>query len=102
MGPADGSGDAAAAPAEAFDPELYRPTLFLYDALPGGVGLARRIFERAGELMQRAASLVRSCPCPGGCPACIGPGLNVDEAASAERKYLAASLLGGLSPAVGA
>lgn len=102
MGPADGSGDAAATPAEAFDPELYRPTLFLYDSLPGGVGLARRIFERAGELMQRAAGLIRSCPCPGGCPACIGPSLGVNEQASSERKYLSAALLSGLSPAGGA
>ena len=37
----------------AIDPS-YRPTLFLYDALPGGVGLARRIYERAEELMERA------------------------------------------------
>src|SRR5690606_10514334 len=33
----------------------FRPTLFLYDALPGGVGLARRIYERTEELMDRAA-----------------------------------------------
>jgi DEAD/DEAH box helicase domain-containing protein len=50
----------------------YQPTLFLYDALPGGVGLARRIYERAEELFERAARLVASCTCRAGCPACIG------------------------------
>lgn len=50
----------------------YRPTLFLYDALPGGVGLARRIYERAEELFSRAARLVASCQCSSGCPACVG------------------------------
>lgn len=50
----------------------HRPILFLYDALPGGVGLARRIFERAGELMERAAKLIDDCPCHFGCPACVG------------------------------
>jgi DEAD/DEAH box helicase domain-containing protein len=50
----------------------YRPTLFLYDALPGGVGLARRIYERAEELFARAARVVESCRCSSGCPACVG------------------------------
>jgi DEAD/DEAH box helicase domain-containing protein len=101
LGPSDGASDGSAT-AGTLDPELYRPTLFLYDALPGGVGLSRRIFERAGELMQRAASLVRGCPCPGGCPACIGPSLSLNEAASSERKQLAAALLSGLNPGGGA
>jgi len=66
----------------------FRPTLFLYDALPGGVGLARRIFERTEELMERAARLIAHCPCKSGCPACIGAAL-----AHSERKQAARSLL---------
>jgi DEAD/DEAH box helicase domain-containing protein len=54
------------------DRDGYRPTLFLYDALPGGVGLARRIFERAEDLLSRASRLIASCRCESGCPACIG------------------------------
>jgi DEAD/DEAH box helicase domain-containing protein len=57
------------------DREGYRPTLFLYDALPGGVGLARRIYERAEDLLSRAARLIAGCPCKSGCPACIGAAL---------------------------
>jgi DEAD/DEAH box helicase domain-containing protein len=73
-----------------FDP-TYRPTLFLYDALPGGVGLARRIYERTEELMERAARLVSNCPCKSGCPACIGPAM-----VQSERKEAARALLLGL------
>lgn len=49
------------------------PTLFLFDAQPGGVGLAERIFERGSELIARACSHVQGCPCETGCPACVGP-----------------------------
>ncbi len=51
----------------------FDPTVFLFDAHPGGVGLAPRIFERAEELLERASLLVEHCPCPSGCPACVGP-----------------------------
>jgi DEAD/DEAH box helicase domain-containing protein len=51
----------------------FDPTVFLFDALPGGVGLAPRIFQRAAELLGRARGLIDSCPCPSGCPACVGP-----------------------------
>jgi DEAD/DEAH box helicase domain-containing protein len=51
----------------------HQPTLFLFDAQPGGVGLARRIYHRAPELFHNAAQLIAGCPCTDGCPACIGP-----------------------------
>ena len=49
------------------------PTIFLFDAQPGGVGLAQRIYERAPEFLTQARNLVASCPCKDGCPACVGP-----------------------------
>jgi DEAD/DEAH box helicase domain-containing protein len=67
---------------------LFRPTLFLYDALPGGVGLARRIYERTEELMERAARLIAHCACKSGCPACVGASM-----AHSERKQAARALL---------
>jgi DEAD/DEAH box helicase domain-containing protein len=74
---ADG-GDEAGQVAPGRDPLASRtggfePTLFLFDAIPGGVGLAERIYERAGELLDRARSLVEGCSCVSGCPACVGP-----------------------------
>jgi DEAD/DEAH box helicase domain-containing protein len=49
------------------------PTLFLFDAQPGGVGLSERIFEIAPTLFGRARDLIAKCPCSAGCPACVGP-----------------------------
>jgi DEAD/DEAH box helicase domain-containing protein len=63
------------------------PTVFLFDSIPGGVGLAERIFERAPELLGRAHALVLRCPCALGCPACVGP---AEEGA---RKELALRLI---------
>ena len=68
--------DEGAAPAR--DPFAKRtggfdPTLFLFDSIPGGVGLAERIHERAPELLARTQALIGTCACKGGCPACVGP-----------------------------
>ena len=52
----------------------FDPTLFLFDSIPGGVGLAERIHERATELLGRTRTLIASCACQGGCPTCVGPG----------------------------
>lgn len=48
-----------------------KPTVFVYDGHPGGVGISRTGFDRFGELTQDALQLVRECPCEGGCPSCI-------------------------------
>jgi DEAD/DEAH box helicase domain-containing protein len=50
----------------------FDPTVFLFDNVPGGVGLSERIYERSAELVGRARRLVMTCPCPGGCPLCVG------------------------------
>ena len=50
-----------------------KPTLYLYDAYPGGVGLAERVFRTSREVLQTAADMVVNCPCESGCPSCIGP-----------------------------
>jgi DEAD/DEAH box helicase domain-containing protein len=62
-----------AGPEEPLDGE-YRPTLFLYEHIPGGTGLAERIWEQRDVLLARAARMIESCPCESGCPACVGPG----------------------------
>ena len=50
-----------------------RPTIFLYDRVPSGVGSAEKLFELHERLLQATAQLIRDCPCSGGCPACVGP-----------------------------
>jgi DEAD/DEAH box helicase domain-containing protein len=51
----------------------FDPTIFLYDHVPGGIGLAPRLFEAREELLRRARSVALECSCEAGCPACIGP-----------------------------
>ena len=48
-----------------------RPTIFIYDGHPGGVGISRRGFERFDRLVGDAARLVGECPCERGCPSCV-------------------------------
>jgi DEAD/DEAH box helicase domain-containing protein len=53
---------------------FFSPTLFIYEHVPGGTGLAERIWEQRDVLTARTARLIETCPCAGGCPACVGPG----------------------------
>jgi len=71
----------------------FTPTVYLYDAFPGGVGLSAPLFERREDLLAQARSLLERCDCHYGCPACIGPVLAVDEAPERAPKSLAARVL---------
>jgi len=51
----------------------FDPTVFLYDALPGGVGLGPEIFQRFDEIARGAVDVVAGCRCETGCPSCSGP-----------------------------
>ena len=64
----------------------FRPTLFLYEHVPGGTGLAERIWEQRDVLLERTLRLLETCSCDGGCPTCVGPG-------EAARKDVAIDLL---------
>jgi DEAD/DEAH box helicase domain-containing protein len=59
--------------AQAQAPHTLRPTLYLYDAVPGGVGLAERLHQLSDELIAACARMVGDCPCMDGCPSCVGP-----------------------------
>ena len=48
-----------------------KPTIFVYDGHPGGVGISRRGFERFERLVGDALRLVSECPCEAGCPSCV-------------------------------
>lgn len=47
------------------------PAVFIYDGLPGGVGLTKEGFRRAQEVLQKTFQLVTECPCELGCPSCV-------------------------------
>mgnify|MGYP001176914248 FL=1 len=53
-------------------PHSGRPTIFLYDRYPGGIGLSEAVFERYEEMLENVKEWVKRCPCTDGCPSCIG------------------------------
>ncbi len=54
--------------------EFFEPTLYLYDAYPGGIGLSAPLFRLHDSLILRTRELIASCACEKGCPSCVGPG----------------------------
>jgi DEAD/DEAH box helicase domain-containing protein len=52
-------------------PETGRPTVFIYDGHPGGIGIAQRGFEQFEGWVADTAALLRGCPCVSGCPSCV-------------------------------
>ncbi|MCL2448539.1 MAG: DUF1998 domain-containing protein, partial [Polyangiaceae bacterium] len=71
---------------------VYNPTLFIYEHVPGGTGLAERIWEQRDVLVARTLRMAETCACPLGCPACVGPG-------ESGRKANAIELLRSIAPA---
>ncbi|MDR7419909.1 MAG: DEAD/DEAH box helicase [Armatimonadota bacterium] len=68
---------------EVQSPHTGRPTVYLYDAFPGGVGFAERLFRLHGQVLAAARDLVAACPCDAGCPSCVGPVLDVGSTGKA-------------------
>jgi len=52
-------------------PQTGRPTIFIYDGHPGGIGITRRGFLAFDALVDDAHRLVSECPCESGCPSCV-------------------------------
>ena len=80
--------------AQVRSPHAERPVVYLYDSVPGGVGLAARLFERHAELVAGALGLVESCRCDQGCPACVGPRLEAGGMGKQHARRLLSMLWG--------
>jgi DEAD/DEAH box helicase domain-containing protein len=63
----------------------FTPTVYLYDAFPGGIGQSEPLFLRREDLIAQSMALVERCDCRAGCPACVGPVLAADESAADRR-----------------
>jgi DEAD/DEAH box helicase domain-containing protein len=48
-----------------------RPTIFVYDGHPGGVGITERGFDAFEGWVADTAKLLTGCPCEHGCPSCV-------------------------------
>ena len=61
---------------EVRSPFTSKPTIYIYDNYPGGVGFSEKMFELRRSLLQAAQELILGCGCEKGCPSCVGP---IDE-----------------------
>ena len=52
-------------------PDTGGPQIFIYDAFPGGVGIAEKGFDILEELWRATLSAIEECPCEAGCPSCV-------------------------------
>ncbi len=65
--------------AEVRSPFTRAPTVYIYERVAGGVGLAEKLYAMHADLQQAAAAHLTACSCAHGCPSCVGP-------ASAQRR----------------
>ncbi len=79
-------------------PHFGRPTLFLYDKVQGGVGLAELLYEGFRDLVLAALDVVLRCGCEGGCPACVGPTAEVGPEGKEMVARILRHLAGGPPP----
>jgi len=51
--------------------QVGRAAVFVYDGIPGGMGLTKMAFARATEALSRTLAVIASCECETGCPSCV-------------------------------
>lgn len=88
------TGGSAAAPAAV----AAEPHIFIYDNYPGGIGFSRPLYDMHLLLLDRTRDLIDGCPCPSGCPSCVGPEGNTGPHA----KHVASRILQQLLQAAAA
>jgi DEAD/DEAH box helicase domain-containing protein len=87
---------------ETVEGETQAATLTLYEAYPGGVGLAEELFYIRDALLADAEELLARCGCRGGCPSCTGPAEEARSDRRAGTRALLRLLREGGAPATGA
>ncbi|HEY8489674.1 MAG TPA: DEAD/DEAH box helicase [Dehalococcoidia bacterium] len=80
--------------AQVRSPFTGRPTVFVYEQTPGGVGLADRLYAVHGQVLAAALELAAGCGCAEGCPSCVGPAGQGGAADKAAALVLLRRLLG--------
>jgi DEAD/DEAH box helicase domain-containing protein len=73
--------------------DAFDPTLFIFDAYPGGIGFSELLFKEHERLLLSAQQLLCRCSCTHGCPSCVGPTLEVGVAAKETALAILASIL---------
>ncbi|MBE5777917.1 MAG: DEAD/DEAH box helicase [Clostridiales bacterium] len=75
-------------------PITDKPTIFLYDSFPGGVGLSEKAFSMQELLLEQALQVLAQCGCGEGCPSCVGPVVEVGAGGKAAAEAVLKELLG--------
>jgi DEAD/DEAH box helicase domain-containing protein len=52
-------------------PDTGDAQIFIYDAYPGGIGIAEKGYDMIEELWQATMHVISECPCEDGCPSCV-------------------------------
>jgi DEAD/DEAH box helicase domain-containing protein len=81
-----------------YHPHTDRPTIFVYDGYPGGVGLTDAAYHEVDALLARTRRMIAECGCEDGCPACVQSpqcGNANDPLSKAEAVRLLEALTGG-------
>lgn len=58
---------------QARSPFTLKPTIYLYDNYPGGVGFSEKLYDMDRMLLKAARQVIMECSCEDGCPSCVGP-----------------------------
>ena len=74
------------------DPHFGAPALYIYDAYPGGSGLAEAFVTVMPAVLAAARELIAGCPCRQGCPSCVGPRDSAEEIDGDPKQALGALL----------
>ncbi|MBA3948344.1 MAG: DEAD/DEAH box helicase [Acidobacteria bacterium] len=69
------------------------PRVFIYDNYPGGIGFSEPLYLMHRLLLERTREMIEGCPCPKGCPSCVGPEGNQGPLAKTVATTLLAILL---------
>lgn len=60
-------------------PFSAKPSVYLYETYPGGVGFSDKLYTQHQQLVEAAISLLTECACEHGCPSCVGPGMDAGQ-----------------------
>jgi DEAD/DEAH box helicase domain-containing protein len=78
-------------------PESQKPSVFLYERYPGGVGYSEKLYHHYESLVRAASTLLTDCSCKSGCPSCVGPALETGTHGKAGALLLAELALNKVS-----
>lgn len=79
-------------------PGSEKPSLFLYERYPGGVGYSEKLYHHETRLLESALALLSGCGCRDGCPSCVGPVLETGVHGKSGALVLARVALGLQDP----